>query len=36
MEIMKKLLFAMALLLPFGMRAQTYTYALPQTVIPWK
>ena len=33
MEIMKKLLFALALVLPLGVRAQTYTYALPQTVI---
>ena len=33
MEIMKKLLFALALMLPLGTRAQTYTYALPQTVI---
>ncbi len=30
---MKKLLFALALMLPLGARAQTYTYALPQTVI---
>ena len=29
---MKKLLFALALVLPLGVRAQTYTYALPQTV----
>ena len=33
MEIMKKLMFALALMLPLGARAQTYTYALPQTVI---